>query len=129
MGLIARELEQQGITTVSLSSARSITAAVNPPRAVFVDFPLGHTAGKRGDRPLQRRIMEAALDAATGIAVPGTIVDLPERWSDDDRWKQTAMRPSEVDGDARDDRRGRTAEPQYQYPEDRAAAEQHLSRD
>lgn len=96
-----------------MSSAYSITAAVNPPRAVFVDFPLGHTAGKPHDKGLQRRIMIDTLSALDGIQTPGTIRTLPYRWSDDEAWKQDAA-PSPSD-----DRVTRHAEPQYQYPEDR----------
>lgn len=117
MGLVARQLEAAGIATICLSSAMSITRAVNPPRAVFIDFPLGHTAGKPGDKALQRAIMMDTLDALETIAEPGTIRPLPYRWSDDDAWKQTAQRS---DGD---DRVSRTDEPQYQFPEDREAAE------
>lgn len=126
MGLIAREIEQRGIPTVCLSSAYSITAAVNPPRAVFVDFPLGHTAGKPGDRGLQRHIMIDALSALDGISQPGHIRKLPYRWGADEAWKRTVMRP-DPDENALDDRVTRSAEPQYQYPEDRAAAEERRS--
>jgi D-proline reductase (dithiol) PrdB len=124
--LIAREVESRGIATVSLSSAWSITRAVNPPRAVFVDFPLGHTAGKRGDRALQRRIMLDALAAVETVRTPGSIRRLPYRWDDTDAWKTSAMGGADGRGDggrARDDRVTRHDEPQYQYPEDRAAAE------
>lgn len=117
MGLVARQLEAAGIATICLSSAMSITEAVNPPRAVFIDFPLGHTAGKPGDKPLKRAIMTDALDALETMAEPGSIRALPYRWSDDESWKTTAQR---TDGD---DRVSRTDEPQYQFPEDRQAAE------
>ena len=115
MGLVAREIERRGIATICLSSAYSITAAVNPPRAVFVDFPLGHTAGKRGDRSLQRRILIDTLSALDSIQEPGTIRRLPYRWSASDEWK--AAPP------LTDERRERSGEPQYQYPEDRDAVE------
>ena len=39
-------VEAAGISTVSMSNARSITAAANPPRAVYLDYPLGQTAGR-----------------------------------------------------------------------------------
>lgn len=124
MGLVARELEGRGIATVCLSSARTITAAVNPPRAVFIDFPLGHTAGKRGDAALQRQIMLDALAALESIDTPGTIRDLPYRWADSDDWKDGVMRPGSGSGARhRDDRVARDDRPQYQHPEDRAAAE------
>ncbi len=125
MGLVAREVEQRGIATVCLSSAYSITAAVKPPRAVFIDFPLGHTAGKRGDKALQRRIMIDTLSALDGIQQPGSIRALPYRWADDEDWKRGVMRPPS-NGSHADDRAGRNDEPQYQYPEDREAAERTL---
>lgn len=122
MGLIAREIEGRGIATVSLSSALSITAAVAPPRAVFVDFPLGHTAGPRGDRAMQRQIALDALDTLVTADHPGLLRRLTHRWPGGDGWKRTAMRPA-PGGQPRDDRTARSTEPQYQYPEDREAAE------
>lgn len=104
-----------------LSSAWSITASVNPPRAVFVDFPLGRTAGRRGDRSVQRRIMIDALTALDSVQRPGAIIPLPYRWADSDDWKDAVMQPAS--SDAADDRRARDDRPQYQYPEDRDAAE------
>jgi len=128
--LIAREIESRGIPTLCLSSALSITRAVNPPRAVFVDFLLGHTAGKPNDKPLQRRIMIDALSALESIQVPGTIRELPYRWSDDDGWKDHALqRGPKVDGKHSDHRVERFSDPQYQLPADRAAAEAELARD
>ena len=122
MGLIAREIEERGIPTICLSSAYSITRAVNPPRAVFVDFPLGHTAGKAGDKAGQRRIMIDTLSALDSIQVPGTIRTLPYRWADTDDWKDSVMRPG-AGGHHTDDRTGRDDTPQYERDADRLAAE------
>lgn len=121
MGLIAREIEARGIPTICLSSAWSITRAVNPPRAVFLDFPLGHTAGKRGDAPLQRKIMIDTLSMLDGIQIPGTIRQLPYRWSTDDGWKDSVMRAKSGSG-TRDDRVARHDQPQYQNEADAQAA-------
>lgn len=98
---------------------------MNQPRAVFVDFPLGHTAGKPNDPALQDRIVEAALAAFETIETPGTILESPFRWSEDDDWKDSVMRPRQGgEGDGhRDDRSERSPEPQYQTPEDRRLAE------
>lgn len=115
-----------------MSSARSITAAVNPPRAVFLDFPLGHTAGRPDDLPGQRHIMIDTLRALDRINVPGTIMPLGYRWSEDETWKDTAMRPRRTergeDGEpgeerATDDRVERFDTPQYQYDADRDDAD------
>ncbi len=73
-----------------IGSARDIMAAVKAPRAVFVNFPLGHNTGKPFDRELQMSILKDALSALTTIEQPGTIVDLPYRWSEDDSWERPA---------------------------------------
>ena len=122
MGLIAREIEGRGIPTISMSSAYSITAAVRPPRAVYLDFPLGRTAGKAHDRALQRRVLRDTLDALAAIDTPGTIRRLPHVWAEDDAWKDTARRPG-PDGAMDDDRVERYPDPQYQCEEDRLAAQ------
>ncbi len=119
-------MESRGIPTICLSSAYSITAAVNPPRAVYLDFPLGHTAGKPGDKALQRRVMIDTLSALDGILTPGTIRELPYEWSPDDDWKDRAMRPKKG-GRHSDDRVERHDTPQYQTADDRGAAESELA--
>ena len=73
MGLIARETEKRGIPTISLTSALSITRSVNPPRAVFTDYPLGHTSGKPGDAYSQRHILNVALNTLAYATEPTTI--------------------------------------------------------
>ncbi len=103
-----------------MSSALSITRAVNPPRAVFLDFPLGHTAGRAHDKAGQRKIMIDTLSALDSIQVPGTIRELSYRWADSDDWKDNVMRP-DGRGSHNDNRTARDETPQYQLPADRAA--------
>jgi len=128
VGLVAREIESHGIPTLCLTSALSITRAVNPSRAVYLDYPLGHTAGKPHEPDLQNSIIEAALNAFESMEVPGSVEELPLRWAENDDWKDSVMRPrsgsesSEESGHA-DDRRERSPEPQYQRESDRVAAE------
>ena len=52
---------------MGFTSARTITASANQPRAVFVDLPLGHTTGLPGDAEGQRRILVEGLRAAEAI--------------------------------------------------------------
>ncbi|MBC8195880.1 MAG: hypothetical protein ISR43_09285 [Acidimicrobiia bacterium] len=125
MGLVARAIEAAGTSTLSLTAARSITAAANPPRAAFVDMPLGYTAGRPHDPEFQTDLLSQALAAAWTITEPGTIVDLDVGWSDDQAWKDAATSGldngiRQADGDSRSPR---LAEPQYQFESDRAAAE------
>jgi len=78
--LIARAIEEAGIPTTSLSSAYDLTALVKPPRSFFVNYPLGHTAGKPFDRENQTAILKCALGRAGEITEPGTITELPFVW-------------------------------------------------
>jgi hypothetical protein len=72
-----------------MTSALDITRAVKPPRAVFLNFPLGHQTGKPNQPDLQRRIVRDALRAFETIASPGTIVELPYVWDPNDRsWEE-----------------------------------------
>lgn len=125
MGLIAREIEARGIPTLSMTSALSITRSVAPPRAAFLDYPLGHTTGKPHEPALQRSILLDALRAFETIQEPGGIVSLPYEWDDDGAWKDRVMRPdprAKSDAPA-DDRTSRHDAPQYQFEADRERAE------
>ncbi|MBE7520494.1 MAG: hypothetical protein HS107_14745 [Thermoflexaceae bacterium] len=115
MGLAARQAEAAGIPALCMSSALDITRSVNPPRAAFLDFPLGHTTGKANEPGLQRAIMLEALDAFTSLREPGQVKLLPFRWDEDDSWKRAMERS--------DARLPRVGTPQYQCDEDRALAE------
>jgi hypothetical protein len=116
VGLIARHAEAAGIPTLCMSSALDITRAVNPPRAAFLDYPLGHTTGKPDDPELQRDILLRALQGFASLTRPGSVVMLPFRWTEDEKWKLSAERGG-------DDRLPRYDTPQYQNEEDRLRAE------
>jgi hypothetical protein len=61
VGLIQSVIESKSIPTVSISVLREVTERVNPPRALFADFPLGYPLGMPDDVPMQVRIIRAAL--------------------------------------------------------------------
>ncbi len=129
MGLVARALEAAGVPTLSLTSAYSITASANPPRAAFSDLPLGNTAGRPHEPEFQRELLRRALQAGAAIEEPGTIVETGMRWDDTQAWKRRATSTGvSRDGDdgtdpSRDDRNERHETPQYQDEADRLAAE------
>ena len=130
VSLIARAIEATGTPTISLSSARSITKAAGAPRGAFVNYPLGHTAGKPDDRSDQRAVVLGALSAAAQISEPGGIVDLLNTWTTHEGWQARATGGPDngvscaTDGDSR---RPRLDTPQYQSEADREAAEVNLS--
>jgi hypothetical protein len=113
VGLIARVVEEAGIPTLCMTSALDITQAVKPPRAVFLNFPLGHQTGKPNQPELQRQIVKDAMRAFETITVPGTIVQLPYVWDANDRsWEQRdytkgwmPARPSPEDADRQEAQR------------------------
>jgi hypothetical protein len=113
------------MVTTSVSAARDITEAARLPRAVFVDFPLGHTTGKPGDAEVTIEIVRSALDL-TSISEREQLVDLPLRWAQSDDWKDSAFGPK-LDPDTgemlyADDRTERLGSPQFQSADDEAVA-------
>jgi hypothetical protein len=96
-----------------MASALDVVRAVNPPRAAFLDFPLGHTTGKPHEPELQRKIMIQALNSCKKMTEPGSISTLEFRWSESDEWKQNIVL----------DRAPRLDTPQYQTDDDRIRAE------
>ena len=96
---------------------------------MLVDLPLGHTAGAPNDPVGQRQLLTDGLLAGLAITEPGTVIDLPFRWIDDD-WKAAPLswsRAAQDDGrsgtDAGDTRSTRSSEPVYHSEDDRIAAE------
>ncbi|GAC1380395.1 MAG: hypothetical protein NVSMB33_06370 [Ktedonobacteraceae bacterium] len=70
MGLIQRAIEYAGITTVSISLLHEITEKIQPPRALFVPFPLGYPLGEPHQPELQKQVMRAAFALLPRTDVP-----------------------------------------------------------
>ena len=97
------------------------------PRAVFIDYPLGQTAGRAGNKQEQLSIIEKALEAIEKIDIPGSILDSGLRWEDDSRWKDSAMMPAK-DKEIKssdDGRLLRSEAPVYQAPDDLTNIKEH----
>jgi hypothetical protein len=90
-----------------MTSALDITQSVQAPRAVFVNFPLGHQTGRPDDPGIQRQIVRDAMRAFETIRRPGEIVQLPYVWDPTDHAWETRdyikgwmpARPSREDAD------------------------------
>ena len=80
MGLLARVVEEVGVCTVYVGSARDMMAQVKPPRPVFVNFPLGHQCGRPFDQELQMTVIKGALNTLNALQEPGRIIDMPYDW-------------------------------------------------
>jgi hypothetical protein len=99
-----------------LGSALDILQAGRPPRASFVDYPLGHSAGKPFASDDQCGIVETALRGFETLQAPGSIQMLANRWGDD-TWRVEASSTEPTDT-----RQPRDDSPQFQLPADREAA-------
>lgn len=70
VGLVQAAIEREGITTVSISLLIEVTEIIRPPRALFVNYPLGYPLGAPDDPELQLAIIRAALDLMRRTDVP-----------------------------------------------------------
>ena len=91
MSLVARVLEAGGISTVTYTNARDIAASAGNPRQIFLNYPLGNSAGRPNDPENQRSVLRAGLKLLEDAEGPGIIVDLPYRWSDSREWMEKFM--------------------------------------
>ncbi len=80
IGLLARVIERAGIPTVTVTGARDITERVRPPRAGWLDFPLGYSVGRPDEPDEQRAICLDVLRLAVSATIPGDIADLGYSW-------------------------------------------------
>jgi hypothetical protein len=83
VGLIAHVIESHDIPTLVTGTVLDIMAKVPPPRAVFVDHPVGRTFGRAGDCRKQEEILTAALAQLPNFTEPGQIRDLHCQWNAD----------------------------------------------
>ncbi len=114
MSLVSRHLEENGIPTVIVGSARDIVEHCGVARFLFTDYPLGNPCGPPYQRQAQARIAELALDLLATAEVPRTTVTAPEEWPDDPDWRERYNRVQPEDsarllaeGEARRQRRAK----------------------
>ena len=101
-----------------MASAHDIITAGQPPRAAFIDYPLGHTSGKPFDSADQMRILRETIAAFDAISAPSEMVYLDAEWAADPAWKLETG-----DADGGDQRMPRDTTPRYQLEADRLLAE------
>jgi D-proline reductase (dithiol) PrdB len=88
VSLVARHLENNGISTVVMGCAKDIVEHAAVPRFLFSDFPLGNSAGKPHDLESQASTLELALRVLETAPGPQTTMQSPLRWSADPSWKR-----------------------------------------
>jgi len=100
VSLVARYLEENGIATVVLGSARDIVEECGVARFVFADFPLGNPCGKPWDAKMQRSVVGIALKLLEQAWMPRTTIQIPFRWDDDEEWRGGFMRVDDSNREA-----------------------------
>ncbi len=66
-----------GIPTVSISLSPEATLEARPPRSIHpVGFELGHALGQPSQPDLQRRVLQAAIEYMSKLAMPGSVTDI-----------------------------------------------------
>jgi hypothetical protein len=76
-------LEDRGIPTLLAGTALDIMDQVRPPRAVFVDHPVGRTFGPPHDRERAKTILKRILAELPAFTEPGEIRDSHFQWTSD----------------------------------------------
>jgi D-proline reductase (dithiol) PrdB len=92
VGLLAREIEARGVTTVGLALVKEVAVAAHAPRFLYLHWPFGHALGEPGNIAQQRTVLHDMLSMAVSARGPGLVVELPYRWrrgtySPVDDWK------------------------------------------
>ena len=116
MCLVARHFESLGLPTLILGSALDILMAGKPPRAKFLNYPLGFESGRFKDKADQLKVVKNALQGFEEINSP-SIVSIDAEWHEG--WDTVNERERGTD----DTRPPRTNQPQYQNEADKEAAE------
>jgi len=109
VGVIQRQIERAGVSTVSISLVKEFTQQVRPPRALWVPFPFGRPFGAPEQPAIQRRVILAALELLQREAGPVL--------------EEFALGPEEQSLDARNQALGRSCGPRGCKLEDAVAAD------
>ena len=80
MGLLAREIEARGVTTVGLALVKEVALAAHAPRFLYLHWPFGHALGEPGNVAQQRTVIRDMLTMASSAPRPGLVIELPYRW-------------------------------------------------
>ena len=83
MGLVQREIEAAGISTITISNIPDLTESVSVPRLAGIEFPVGRPFGNAVDREQQRQVLSAVLHSLQSMNKPGEVTYLPTEWEGD----------------------------------------------
>lgn len=91
-------MEAAGLSSVVIALVRGQIERSAPPRAMYVEFPLGRPLGKPLDPQYQRGVMTSALELLTEESGP-VLVDYPEVITDESSEQLACALPPRFDPD------------------------------
>jgi hypothetical protein len=94
VGQVARFLEEQGFSTVTLTMTPEFHRKIGFPRVAAIEYPYGRPIGEVHDRAGQRAVLLEALSVLEEAKEPGEIFHLPFTWPEDP--KKTKWHPPEM---------------------------------
>lgn len=94
MGLVARNLEENGFSTIVLNVIPEFHREIGFPRTAAIGHPFGRPIGEVNDIKGQKDVLNSTLMALREIKEPGKIVHLPFSWPEDP--KEVKWHPPEV---------------------------------
>jgi hypothetical protein len=107
--VLARWIEAAAIPTVVVTMMPALAEERRAPRIVGVEFPYGHAFGRPGDKVMQRRVLELALQVLAGANAFGTRVDIDVEWPVALREAYRAWQPKEPSPIVREMLKARTS--------------------
>ena len=77
MSVLAHFFESYGFSTVLVGFVKEHIEAIQPPRALWLDFPMGRPLGKPNDPEYQKKIIRSAFDLFNERSGP-VLKDFPD---------------------------------------------------
>ena len=95
MSTLAHVFEAAGIATVTLAATKSVVERMQPPRALYCEFPLGRPLGKPADAEFQHQVLTQAF--AMLEAPSGPVLEVHPETIDADETPLTCSLPPRFD--------------------------------
>lgn len=83
MGLVARYLEENGFSTITLTPVHEFNREIGFPRTAAIEYPFGRLTGEVNDAAGQRSVLLATLNVLEHLNGPGQVSHLPFEWPED----------------------------------------------
>lgn len=93
--MLARVLEEAGLSTTTVVLIKEHAMRVKPPRALFVPFPFGFALGNPEDAPFQHKVLAASLALLNADSTP-VLAEFPEDGKAPVRFLQASVARADV---------------------------------